>query len=1634
MTTAGAVEPYQEYRKRIEAAQNMTALTNGLFGESVSLYNGKTDFQVTDVDLPGNNALPVRLHRRFSVELHLSGGSSFNANLEGAGGWEVDVPHISGTFSGSGSSWASTRCTGSMVPTVPSGFAVTDIWQGNTIHIPGDGDRTMLGLESTTPRPSDGITRKWTTAQRDAIDCIPMVAGLAGEGFRVTTVGGVKYHFNHAVSRYAGTMRKTLGMNGSAVSGRTKIYVLATRVEDRFGNWVQYQYNGNGHPTKIWSNDGREIVLTYSGSHLVSASAHGRTWTYGYGAVGTQTRLTSVTLPDGSAWTYGYSNGLDPSFVDWDGNSTSDCAEQPPEVSASFTFTATHPGSASGSFEFGNTRHYRSGIHRNQCFRRVNNTSGGGGVPENSIYYELGTPNFFDIVSLSRKTISGPGISALTWTYQYGGGYQPLWGSSGGQAIYPCTTCPSEKLVTVTNPDQTKTQYRYGFLYALNEGKLLGSSTLSSSGAAVSTQSTTYMTAAQVVGQPFAPRYGIIYSGDDPSSAQVLPELGRTIQQDGATFQMSVNSFDSMARPLSVTRAGPTASRTDVTSYYDDAAKWILNQPATVTNANTGLVVSQVSYDANAMPAEEWSFGKRQQTLSYDTVSSVASGQRGSITAVMDGNNNVTTLSSWKRGTPQAIRHPATPEAPSGATESAVVNDSGWIMSATDENGFATNYTYDAMGRLASIVYPTGDTVGWNTTTLSFAPSSAPVYGLPAGHWRHVIQTGNSRKVVMMDALWRPVVTETYDAADLNGTISQVVSRYDQDGRVSFTSYPQRNLDPAVYNTWANPALTPSALGTHTFYDALGRVTSSTQDSELGLLTTLTEYVGGFQTRVTNPRGFQTVTQYQAFDQPTHDFPSSITHHAGADTAVTEIYRDVFSKPTRIRKKDASGSLFLDRHYVYRPDYQTLCKTIEPETGVTVMDYDGAGNLGWSAGGLNGGGFTSTTDCSLTDAWNSGRRINRSYDARNRLKTLTFPDGLGNQAWTYTPDGLPATITTHNSLPSIQDGQQVINAYAYNRRRLMVGESVTQKDWYAWGVGYGYDANASLASQSYYDGSTLSYQPNALGQSTRVQDHSGFIFASGVQYYPNGAVKQFTYGNGIVHTLTQNARQLPLVTADSGGTHRLHYSYDANGNVDNIYDLDTPSKNRYLFYDGLDRLTAAGSATFGGSDHYHRFTYNALDNMTSWKHAGVKDYAEYVYGPQNRLNNIKNSSGATIVALDYDDQGNLDNKSGQNYDFDIGNRLREVSGKEYYRYDGHGRRVMAWRPNLGSVFSQYTSDGKVFFQLDEVQGKRLYNIYLGSSLVAIREVSVDGSNYATKYQHTDALGSPVAVTDVSGSVIERNDYEPYGAVIGKPNYQGIGYTGHVQDGATGLTYMQQRYYDPQVGLFLSVDPVTAYSNPVGMFNRYRYANNNPYVFTDPDGRAGCASSRIKSVCESGGFGIGVHTSVRSPLDTGRNAQSSGDTSQAAKAFTSEEAARAQQAADISLGALVSIAIQIPEMFPDGGSSDLTSMAAIFALKTEAAEIGPLVSAANKPFNSSGLSVAARAWEKHASSARPGGSFPMLRGGVEQKNLAAENFVRAALNGTRTELSRGGFEYRTSTGQGVRFNQDGSFLTFLDPKR
>ncbi|KRA75795.1 hypothetical protein ASD78_07455 [Lysobacter sp. Root667] len=538
--------------------------------------------------------------------------------------------------------------------------------------------------------------------------------------------------------------------------------------------------------------------------------------------------------------------------------------------------------------------------------------------------------------------------------------------------------------------------------------------------------------------------------------------------------------------------------------------------------------------------------------------------------------------------------------------------------------------------------------------------------------------------------------------------------------------------------------------------------------------------------------------------------------------------------------------LSLTRKYVY-DQHRRLCKVIEPETGATVMDYDAAGNLAWSASGVPA---PSTTDCSRTDTATTARKVIRAYDGRGRLNDLIFPDGNGNQHWDYTPDGLPSQIRTWNN----EGTTYLDNTYSYNKRRLLVSESMLRP--YTWTLGYGYDGNGHLASQTYPTGLSVTYAPNALGQATQVGSNQG-TYASGVSYYPNGAIKQFTYGNGIVHTMTQNVRQLPQATQD-GGILGFANTYDQNGNTTRIDDtVQGANYNRYLEYDALDRLDRAGSATFGGSTHYIDYAYDGLDNIRSVSHPGVREHT-YLYDALNRLTNVKNSVGATVMGLDYDVQGNLSNKNGQVYGFDYGNRLRYVFGKENYRYDAHGRRSEILKDDGSAHVFQYSQSGQYLFssKVSPTTGQTTHeHVYLAGSVIAtIDHDWPSNAITATTYQHTDALGSPVATTDTNGAVVESTNYEPYGSAINK-TVDGIGYTGHVMDGATGLTYMQQRYYDPTLGRFLSSDPVTANSRTGGNFNRYRYANNNPYRFTDPDGRYVC-TDRKSGDCDNFEKGLG----------------------------------------------------------------------------------------------------------------------------------------------------------------------------------
>jgi len=165
----------------------------------------------------------------------------------------------------------------------------------------------------------------------------------------------------------------------------------------------------------------------------------------------------------------------------------------------------------------------------------------------------------------------------------------------------------------------------------------------------------------------------------------------------------------------------------------------------------------------------------------------------------------------------------------------------------------------------------------------------------------------------------------------------------------------------------------------------------------------------------------------------------------------------------------------------------------------------------------------------------------------------------------------------------------------------------------------------------------------------------------------------------------------------------------------------------------------------------------------------------------------------------------------------------------------------------------------------KMRGKLLV---LGGGLLLLVSMNVMAQ---VTYVYTDPQGTPLAEADVNGNITATFDYAPYGSIALGTAPNGPGYTGHVNDPDTGLVYMQARYYDPSVGRFVGTDPVGPSAGNSFNFNRYNYANNNPIVNMDPDGRL---TGSLLHQDEEGTAGSGYTTFVNPVEGSGGGKSSS----------------------------------------------------------------------------------------------------------------------------------------------------------------
>ncbi|BDT56629.1 hypothetical protein MasN3_01230 [Massilia varians] len=193
-----------------------------------------------------------------------------------------------------------------------------------------------------------------------------------------------------------------------------------------------------------------------------------------------------------------------------------------------------------------------------------------------------------------------------------------------------------------------------------------------------------------------------------------------------------------------------------------------------------------------------------------------------------------------------------------------------------------------------------------------------------------------------------------------------------------------------------------------------------------------------------------------------------------------------------------------------------------------------------------------------------------------------------------------------------------------------------------------------------------------------------------------------------------------------------------------------------------------------------------------------------------------------------------------------------------YRYDHRGLRVA--KESGGTLRHYLYEDRKLRAELSADGSIARQYVYLADQVVAVIDcddtalVAQPRSAFAqavadlgaavagwisrpdaTAYLHTNHLGAVEAATDREGKLLWRAAYHPYGKLSSLSAQRGfelnLRLPGQYLDTETGLHYNDRRYYDPELGRYLSPDPIGLH----GGVNSYAYVDGNPLKYVDPSG-------------------------------------------------------------------------------------------------------------------------------------------------------------------------------------------------------
>ncbi len=725
---------------------------------------------------------------------------------------------------------------------------------------------------------------------------------------------------------------------------------------------------------------------------------------------------------------------------------------------------------------------------------------------------------------------------------------------------------------------------------------------------------------------------------------------------------------------------------------------------------------------------------------------------------------------------------------------------SGKVLTKTDENNRVFETVYDGLDRVTEEKVPDiASPSSLVTKTLyEYTDNTSPVK-VKTTNYLDAVTSVDAYKY--LDGFSRLIQERTEAETSNQFAVTDFV--YD-DGMLEKTSQPY--FDTGSSRT--SPTSVSDLYTTYT-YDALARPLTSSDTRGV-----TTNAYDQWKTTTTDKRG-----KTKEIVRDGYDNLAQVIEHDGGNTYTTNYaytYGHILTKIT-----DALGNI---RNIAYdglgrRRSLEDLHDTEDVTFGTWQFSYDSAGNI------------ASTTDP-------KGQITQYTYDDINRMLSENYT-GLGGIEGVYGYDSCPEGV---GRLCAATSTGAVTN-YEYNAHGKVKKETKTIGST-PYTTNYSYDRQSNSVSIVYPDVSEVRYVYNTAGQLETIdQKESGGAWNAVITDFDYNSAEKPTveaHANGATTTKSyDNFYRLSSIVTQSPSTNNkiqdISYTYDGENNITQITDHSHTGAGKVVVfgYDDLSRLTSASTTAASSTPFRQTYTYDAIGNITNKSDVGSYTYAETGYANPHAVTNI----GSTGYV--YDNNGNMtDDGSAIDMTWDYLNRLTQWTNgitTTTYGYDHTGERV---KKTVGAISTIYPNQ---YYDTDASTTNRY--IYAGDSLLAT--VKKVGSIATTYHTHLDHLGGTNVTTNASGTVEQVLDYYPFGSEridSGGTNFdQKHKYTGHELDRETDLTYAGARYYDQNIGKWISQDTASRdkpeqFLQDPQQLNGYSYARNNPLVLVDPDGK------------------------------------------------------------------------------------------------------------------------------------------------------------------------------------------------------